>query len=303
MKPPTAALDAITGLRSPARGRVHWLDLLQSSVIVTLLIGGTVIILAPIAWMLSTAVKATADVFLFPPTWIPNPLHLENFYVAHFGTVPFATFYRNTVMYVTLVLVGQLLSCSIVAYGFARLRAPGRNVLFMLMLSTMMLPEQVTMIPQYLVFRDFGWLGTFLPLIVPAYFGTAFYIFLLRQFFMSIPRDYDDAARIDGASRAQVFIRIILPLARPALVTVAIFSFLGRWNDFLGPLIYLQKEGSFTVSLGLSFYNQTGATFAGLQPWNLLMAATLVATLPPVLVFFFLQRYFIQGVVVSGLKG
>jgi multiple sugar transport system permease protein len=287
----------------PVRHRVHWLDLTLSIGTTGLLAIGAVVIMAPVAWMLSTSLKTAADAFLFPPIWIPHPLHWENFYLAHFTVAPFAVFYRNTVMYVILSVVGTLVSCSLVAYGFARLRAPGRNFLFILMLSTMMVPSEVTLIPTYILFRKLDWIGTYLPLIVPTYFGSAFNIFLLRQFFMGVPRDYDESARIDGATRLEVLLNIILPLSKPALVTVAIFTFLGRWNDFLGPLIYLTDTESYPVSIGLTYFESVAQPTGMLQQWNLLMAATLVAALPPVLVFFFLQRYFIQGVVVTGLKG
>ena len=170
-----------TGEEAKTPRRIRWLDLAIGGVIVMLLSLGALVILAPIAWMLSTSVKAAADVFLFPPVWIPNPIHWENYYQAHFGPIPFILFYRNTAMYVALVMTGQLLSCSLVAYGFARLRAPAKNALFILVLSTMMLPGQVTMIPQYLLFRGLGWVGTYLPLVVPAYFGAPFYIFQIGR--------------------------------------------------------------------------------------------------------------------------
>lgn len=299
---PGATVRPTGNAQGIARRRIHWAALAGSALATIVLAIGALVVLAPIAWMLSTSLKDKIEVFLFPPTWIPHPILWSNYQEALFGTVPFDLFYRNTVLYVTLALVGEVLSCSMVAYGFARLRAPGRHLLFLLMLSTMMVPSQVTMIPQYILFRSFGWLNSYLPLIVPTYFGSAFSIFLLRQFFLGIPRDYDDAARIDGASRLQILLRVILPLAKPALVTVAIFSFMSRWNDFLGPLIYLNNSADYPVSIGLQYFQQMGPG-AGITPWNLLMAATLVATLPPVFVFFFLQRYFIQGVVVSGIKG
>ena len=196
-------------------------------------------------------------------------------------------------------MVGTLLSSSIVAYGFARLRARGRDVLFMILLSTMMIPPQVTMIPVFALFKLLNWTDTFKPLIIPNFFGGAFFIFLLRQFYMTIPIELDDAAKIDGCSYLGIFSRIILPLTKPALATVAIFSFMWSWNDFMDPLIYLNSRDKLTLTLALNRF--TG--MYGMTAWNLLMAASLVVALPCFVLFFFAQRYFIQGIVVTGLKG
>jgi len=196
-------------------------------------------------------------------------------------------------------MVGTLLSSSIVAYGFARLRARGRDVLFMILLSTMMIPPQVTMIPVFALFKLLNWTDTFKPLIIPNFFGGAFFIFLLRQFYMTIPIELDDAAKIDGCSYLSIFSRIILPLTKPALATVAIFSFMWSWNDFMDPLIYLNSRDKLTLTLALNRF--TG--MYGMTAWNLLMAASLVVALPCFVLFFFAQRYFIQGIVVTGLKG
>jgi ABC-type glycerol-3-phosphate transport system permease component len=215
--------------------------------------------------------------------------------------MPFNVFLRNTVVITFGAMVGQIASTALVAFGFARLRGRGSNVLFVLLLSTIMLPIHVTLIPTFVLFRQLGWIDTFLPLIVPAFFGSGpFYVFLLRQFFMTIPLELDDAARVDGASTFDVFARICLPLAKPALATVAIFSFLSHWNDFLLPLIYLHSKENFTLAIGLNLFRaeQTSVT-----PWNQLMAVSLVVMIPPLLVFFFAQRYFIQGIVISGIKG
>jgi ABC-type glycerol-3-phosphate transport system permease component len=198
-----------------------------------------------------------------------------------------------------MVMLGELLSCSFIAYGFARLRAPGRNLLFMLVLATLMIPNEVTLIPQYVLFYTLGWTNSFKPLIVPAWFGSAYLIFLLRQFYMGIPKEYDEAAIIEGAGHLHIWSRIILPLSMPALGAVAIMSFIFHWNTFQAPLIYLSDNNLYTVSLGLSMFR---TPFGG-TPWHLYMAASLVTILPCVIVFFIAQRFFIQGIVVSGVKG
>jgi ABC-type glycerol-3-phosphate transport system permease component len=261
------------------------------------LIAGAALVLFPLAWMLSTSLKEPGDVFLFPPDWVPDPIKWENYREA-LTVLPFGRYFFNTLLITALDIVGKVLSCSLVAYGFARLRWWGRDVLFLVMLSTLMLPHHVTLIPQFVVFRALGWFDTLLPLIVPAFFGGPFLTFLLRQFYMTIPLELDDAARIDGASSLQIYGRIILPLSKPALAACAIFVFNSTWNDFLGPLIYLQSPENFTLSLGLRQFQGEYAT-----EWHLLMAASLVTLLPVVALFFAAQRYFIQGVVFTGLKG
>lgn len=255
------------------------------------------ITLIPLFWMISTSLKNDASVFVFPPQWIPDPVVWENYELALFKVMPFGLYFVNTAIITAANIVGKVFSRAVVAFSFARLRWWGRDTLFMVMLATMMLPPQVTLIPQFLIFKSFGWIDTFWPLIVPAFFGGAFYTFLLRQFFMTIPLDLDDAARIDGASTFQIFWSIILPLSKPALAAVAIFTFTATWEDFLTPLIYLHSKEKLTVSLGLAAFRGEYGT-----NWNLLMAASLVAMLPPLLVFFFAQKYFIQGVVFTGVK-
>lgn len=262
------------------------------------LVAASFVILIPVFWMLSTALKADGEVFLFPPRWIPAKLHWENF---HRGLTfrPFGRYFLNTATVTGLAVVGQLLSSPLVAYAFARLRARRRDVLFILVLSTMMIPSQVTMIPTFVLFRQLGWINTFKPLIVPHFFGSAFFIFLMRQFFMRLSPELDDAAKIDGCGYFGVYSRVILPLAKPPLATVAIFSFMWNWNDFMHPLIYLSSEHKLTLTLALSrFTGQYGET-----AWNLLMAVSLVTVLPCVALFFFAQRYFIQGIVITGVKG
>lgn len=251
----------------------------------------------PLFWMVSTSLKSNRQIFVFPPQWIPNPVIWRN-YPDVFDYAPFLLYFRNTAIIEAVCIVGTLLSCSLVAYGFARLNAPGKNFLFILMLSTMMLPYQVWMIPLYVFFTKVGWIDTFYPLTIPAFFGNALYIFLLRQFFMTIPKELEDAARIDGCSYLRIYWQIILPLTRPALATVAIFTFMGVWNDFLGPLLYLQDPNKYTLAIGLQvFLSQHGAD------WGLLMAASTMVVLPVIVIFFFTQKQFIQGIVLTGLKG
>jgi ABC-type glycerol-3-phosphate transport system permease component len=270
---------------------------LSAGAIHGVLIAGLVLVFFPIAWALSTSLKNPGDIFLFPPTWIPNPIRWEN-YVDAMTKADFGRYFLNTTIITLVDIVAKVMSCSLVAFAFARLRWWGRDVLFMVMLSTLMLPQQVTLIPQFIIYRQLGWIDTFLPLIVPNLFGGPFFTFLLRQFFLSIPTDLDDAARIDGCSSWSVYWRIILPLSRPALMMVAIYVFNITWNDFFGPLIYLHNRNNYTISLGLqAFQTQAG------PEWHLIMAASLVAMLPVLILFFFGQRYFIQGVVFSGVKG
>lgn len=271
---------------------------ISRAVIYLILITSSALLLIPLAWMLTTSLKESVAVFAFPPVWIPHPVAWHN-YADVFAKAPFARFYLNTVIITVLSLIGQVASASLVAYGFARLRFPGRNALFLLLLSTMMLPYAVYMVPSYVLFHALGWVDTFLPLIVPNFFGGgAFYIFLLRQFYLTQPRELDDAAKIDGCSYFGIFWRIIVPLSAPAVGVVAIFSFLGNWNDFLAPLIYLTSDKNFTLSLGITWFQGQYTT-----DWNLLMAGALLIMAPCLLVFFLAQRYFIQGIVFTGVKG
>lgn len=251
----------------------------------------------PLYWMLSTALKGPDQMFEIPPAWIPNPVELDNFPEV-FREVPFARFFLNTIFLVIVNVIGQVTSVSLIAYGFARLRFPGRSFLFLLMLSTLMIPYHVTLIPRFILFAELGWVNTYLPLTLPAFVGSPFLIFLVRQYMMSIPLDLDEAAYIDGATRFDVFWRIILPLSRPALVLVVVFTFVETWNDFLQPLIYLNDPNLFTVSLGLSFFQGARET-----NWNLLMAGSLLATIPPLILFFIAQRQLIGGISIEGLKG
>jgi len=283
--------------RQPLRLR-YWLG---RALILCVLTFGAIIFAAPFLWLVSSSLKEPAKIWLFPPQWIPNPIRWAN-YTEALNAAPFARYTLNTVIIVIGNEIGTLLTCSLAAYGFAKLRFRGREIIFAILLSTIMLPWMVTMIPKYIMFRYLGWLDSFLPLIVPSWFAagpsSVFYIFLLRQFFRTIPKDFIDAARIDGAHEFAIFWRIMIPLVKPALTVVAIFTFLYHWNDFLAPLIYLTSPQNYTISVGL-------AAFKGLYQtdWNYLMAASTVAVIPVLVLFFAAQRYFIQGVVLSGLKG
>jgi len=272
---------------------------------VALLIAGAAMLL-PFFWLVSTSLKADDRVLQTPPRWLPDPVRLDNYRrVMQSPTSNFPLWTRNTLIVAALEVVGVTFSSSLVAYGFARIRFRGRGVLFALMLGTMMIPFPVVMVPLYRIFRFLGdhsgmaWLGTFRPLWVPAWFGSAFSIFLLRQFFVTIPDELSEAARIDGCSEWGIYWRIILPLSRPALSVVALFTFMYVWRDFLGPLVYLQRPTQYTLALGLqAFQSQNGGT-----SWNLLMAAA-VLVIPPVIVLFFVaQRTFIEGIATTGMKG
>jgi multiple sugar transport system permease protein len=272
---------------------------------------GSVIIIAfaffaPFLWTIATSLKDVSEVYLFPPTLFPETLHFEN-YLRVFEKVPFALFYQNTIVVTLFATLGTVVSTTLVAYGFARKRFPGRTFLFILVISTMMLPFEVTIIPQFLLFKQLGWLDTLLPLIVPEYFAVgAFYIFLMRQFLLTIPAEFDEAAVIDGANSLQILWQVLLPLIKPAIITVTILSFLSHWNDFFAPLIYLNTTEKLTLSVGLRWFQSSGGYAggdAGEPREHLLMAASLMATAPCVILFFAAQRYFIQGIVMSGIKG
>ena len=252
----------------------------------------------PFLWTLTTALKQPGTSYVFPPEWIPDPATLRNF-PRVFDLVPFWTYLRNSLIVSTIAVFGEVLSASLVAYGFARFRFPGRNVLFILVLATMMIPYPVTIVPSFILFRQLGWIDTFLPLTVPAFLGPAFSVFLLRQFFLTINRELDDAAKLDGASEIRIFWEIILPLSKPALATIAVISFVANWNDFLNPLIYLNDSDKFTLALGINFLRQarTNITDPAVQ-----MAGAILYVLPPVVLLFAAQRYFVEGIVTTGMK-
>jgi multiple sugar transport system permease protein len=265
-----------------------------------ILLGLTAFILLPVGWMLTAALKPDLEpVFTPSPEWFPSKFwEWENFHRVLTEAMPFLRYMINTTVIVVANILGVLISCSLVAFAFARLRFRGSKVLFAILIVTMLIPWQALMVPQFLLFFKIGWYGTYLPLIVPSFGGTAFFIFLLRQYMRTIPRDLDDAARVDGLNTWQIFWRIILPLTTPALTVCAVFTFLWNWNNLLGPLIYLDSDEEFTVAIGLANL----VTRAG-TPWNLLMAANLISILPPVIVYFFVQKKLIGGIASVGLKG
>jgi len=293
----------ISRLRSRLLGKHAPSYFLERGVIYALLIVFSAIFAIPLLWMVSTSLKPRSLLFVFPPVWIPQPMLWRNYYDA-LTFFPLVPYLANTLYIAGFNVVGHVLSASLVAYGFSRIDWPGRDKVFILVLSTMMLPGVVTMIPLYLFWRRVHMVGSsaplhgFGPLMLPALFGGAFNIFLIRQFFMSIPEELCDAARIDGCSELRIYARIMLPLARPALATVALFTFLGSWNDFMGPLIYLTSRDQYTLSLGLRQFQGQYST-----QWNLLMAASTVVTFPIIVLFFFTQKTFIQGVALTGIKG
>jgi multiple sugar transport system permease protein len=275
----------------------HWRRNIWNLIFYLMLILGSLMFILPLFWALSSSFKSDYQVMQYPPQWIPSPLRWQN-YPEALTYVPFGRFALNTLFIAALAILGNLLSCTIIAYGFARLRAPGKNFFFILMLSTMMLVEPVRIIPLYIEFNTLGWIDSYLPLIVPAFFGSPFYIFLLRQFFMNIPLELEEAALIDGANRLQILWKVIVPLSKPALAAIAIFNFQGVWNDFLYPLVFLHKQSNYTIALGLNFFRSTYTVH-----WGYLMAASIVALLPMVIIFFIAQRYFIQGITFTGIKG
>ncbi|WP_188456225.1 carbohydrate ABC transporter permease [Virgibacillus oceani] len=261
------------------------------------LIIASLFFLVPFIWMVSTSLKPIEQVFTFPPEWIPKPFEWENYSKA-IEYVPFWKYLINTSVITILSTMGVVLTCPLVAYSFAKLKWKGRNVFFAVTLAVMMIPAQVTMIPLFLLFNKLGWVGTPLPLIIPQFFGVPFYIFLLRQFFMGLPDSLREAAKMDGASELRVYWQIMLPLAKPAILAVGLFQLMASWTDFLGPLLYLTNEDSYTLSLALQqFQNKQGSE------WSLMMAVSTLMTLPIIVLFFFLQKTFIKGITFSGIKG
>ena len=272
-------------------------DRIKRTIAYTIVIIMAVAYIFPLYWLLVTALKTDVEIFAQPPPIIPPNPQWQNF--ADSTTyIPFWRYMWNTIAISGLTVLGTVLSCTFVAYGFARMQWPGRNIVFLIYLSTIMLPSQVTLIPLYLIFRDLRWVGTFLPLVVPHFFGSALYVFLLRQFLLTIPQELSDAARIDGASELGILWHVMIPLMRPALAVVALFTFVQTYRDFLGPLIYLQNQQDWTISLGLKlFQNMYGAQ------WQLMMAASTLAMLPTMVLFFFTQKTFVRGIALTGLKG
>jgi len=254
----------------------------------------------PIYWMISTSLKTLPQISVLPPIWFPIPPNWQN-YPEALNFQPFGLYARNTVIIAFFYILGNVFSSTFVGYGFARLRFPGKRVLFIILLSTMMMPQIVTLIPLFLIFKQLGWINTFLPLTVPAFLGEAFFIFIMRQFFLTIPMEIVDAARIDGASEFGIWWRIMLPLSKPAIAAVVIFSFQRTWNDVLAPLIYLTDPKKFTLSVGLLAF--TAGAGESIQFWHYMMAASFLMIVPMMIIFFIAQREFIEGVATSGLKG
>jgi len=271
-----------------------------AAVALLLLVGGSLLFLSPFLASLSMAMKTPGEAATTSPWQFPKSPTFENFQeVLTNPNVSFATLFRNTLFIAVVCTIGVVISSSLVAYAFARLRFIGRNRLFVLVLSTMMLPGVVTMIPTYVLFKELHWINTFLPLTVPAFLGGgAFNIFLLRQYMMGVPRELDEAAKIDGASHWVVYSRVLMPLCGPALATVGIFTFIGAWRDFLGPLLYLNDTENQTLELGLNTYN----SIQTVAPWHLIMAASVLVTIPLVVIFFVGQRYFVKGIAMTGIK-
>ncbi|MEZ4862913.1 MAG: carbohydrate ABC transporter permease [Caldilineaceae bacterium] len=291
----TQAMPVAPAVKTQRQGKrlYRWQRRLIGHLILALL---GLLFTVPFLWLISTSLKPTEQLFRLPPEWIPHPFMWSN-YARATTFIPFFRYFGNT-LYITIFNVfAILISCSLVAYGFARINWPGRDALFMVLVSTLMIPGAVTLIPTFIIFRNLGWVGTPNPLTWPAFTGNAFYIFLLRQFFLTIPRELSSAAKIDGASEFQIYWRIILPLARAALAAVALFTFMANWNDFLGPLIYLSDKSQFTLAIGLYGFLSRVRT-----EWGLLMAASTIMISPVIVIFFFTQRTFIQGITMTGIK-
>ncbi len=279
------------GVRSRGDALFHWLTLF-------LLVFFAVVMVTPFIWLLSSSLKTQINIFQYPPQLIPDPIVPQN-YTNALTYKPFGLYFRNTLLVAGLNVIAVVFTSSFCAYGFARIRFPGRDFWFGIVMATLFLPYAILLVPSFIIFSRLGWVDTFLPLVVPPFFGGgAFNIFLMRQFFRTIPEEIADAARIDGCSEFGVYWRIMLPLSKPALVTIAIFTFLFAWNDLIGPLTYLRSPDNFTIAVGLSsFRSQTDIS------WDLQLAASSAVTLPVIVLFFLAQRYFIQGVVMTGLKG
>lgn len=282
----------------------HWLGsrrnqwLLQRVLIYALLLLGGFIMVIPFFWLLTSSLKAPSKIYVLPPQWIPNPIQWQNYPTA-VTSIPYWKYALNTLTITVGAILGTIITSSMAGFAYGRLRWPGRDFLFTCMLSTLMMPNVVLMIPTYILYKYLGWLDSFLPLTVPYWFGGgAFNIFLMRQFMMTIPKDLDDAARVDGANAFMIYTRLLLPLCRPALAIVAIFSFIYHWNDFMGPLIYLTNPDLRTLSLGLNYFKDMFRVKT-----ELIMAGSTIMITPIILLFLVAQRYFVQGIALTGLKG
>jgi ABC-type glycerol-3-phosphate transport system permease component len=267
-------------------------------------ISASILFMIPFAWTVFSSLKTPGELYMYPPSWLPKTAQFVN-YQEVFDVAPFGRWLWNSVFVAVLATFGAVFTAALVGYSFARFRYPGRDVIFLLSLSTLMLPNEVTLIPLYLLFNKLGWLDSYLPLIVPAYFGGgAFLIFMMRQFFLTIPRDLDEAALMDGASYLRIFVQIILPLSMPVLATAAIITFIADWNAFLFPYIILNSKEKFTIGIGIKYFQTIASNIDSMEPReNLLMAASIMMTAPIILLFFTAQRYFVKGIVMSGIKG
>jgi ABC-type glycerol-3-phosphate transport system permease component len=278
---------------------------IQKGVSYTLLFCGFVWFAFPLAWMVLGSFKPFVDFAEMPMKFLPSSWHSEN-YSAAWTTVPFGMFFRNSFILAALNIVGVIFSCSLAAFGFSRLQFWGRNAAFAILLATMMLPSWVTLIPQFMIFRDLGWINTWLPLTVPSFLGGGSSIFLMRQFFLTLPRELDEAAKLDGCNEFGIYARILMPLCMPVVATISIFTFLGVWDSFLIPLIYLHKQELFTVAIGLAFMQNAvtqSSTAAQMPIQALVMAAGVFSSAPSILIFFIGQRYFVRGIALTGRTG
>ena len=273
--------------------------ILQRLCLYAMLLLGAVVFITPFAWMLSTSLKPLNETMTVPPRWLPSQIQWENYPRAIEEMKMFWRYTGNTIYLCAMTVIGTVLSSSLAAYGFSRIEWRGRDKVFVLVLATMMIPFPVVMVPLYTLFRELGWIGSFKPLWVPSFMAGAINVFLLRQFFLTLPKELSEAAKIDGASEWQIFCQVVLPLAKPALIVVALFQFMATWNDFLGPLIYLTDQSDFTLALGLQAYqSKEGGT-----DWHYLMAASTLVVIPVVVLFFLTQRYFVEGIATTGGKG
>jgi multiple sugar transport system permease protein len=275
------------------RNRPKWLQ----GVVLALLVVGSLLYAFPFFWMVSTSLKIPENIYLDPPQWIPNPVAWSN-YIEIFDVGPVWAWIYNSTLITVVSVVARTLSSILVAYGFARFKFPGSRILFFLLLSSLMLPGHVTIIPRFLMFRDWQWLDTFWPLITPNFFGAAFSVFLIRQFLMTLPREIDEAAEIDGATSWDILWRLLVPLSKPVIATVAVFTFIDSWNEFFEPFIYLSSPDKLTLAVGIRWFRTQYET-----QFHLMMAISVVAVLPIIVAFLFTQKYFIRGIALTGLKG
>ena len=302
-------MAGVTQLERPAGTRVRFFESKRNRRRIwhvsafLMVLAGAVVFAIPFLWMVSTSLKTGIEAFEMPPDLLPDAFRWRN-YVEGWTAMPFTNYLKNTLFLTVTGTFGTVLSTSFVAYGFARLRAPGKDVLFIVLLSALMLPWTVRLIPLFIVFKQLGWVNTFLPLIVPEFFASnAFYVFILRQFMLTIPAEMDDAARIDGCGFVQIYRRVIVPMSRAAIGAVLIFSFLNHWNDFLGPLIYLNDESKWTLAIGLRGFMEGGGSETFASDWGKVSAVNVAIMMPSLLVFLAAQRLFVRGIVVTGVKG